>query len=117
MKTTCRGAHAAQWILAVILVPASLLAEPIPLKRVVELALKHATGAAIAAADEQRAAASYRELRDGYIPQLTAGAGLGYSYGFPLGLAGSAPSLFNLTAQSALLNPSLRNFVNAAKAD
>ncbi|HTS37955.1 MAG TPA: TolC family protein [Candidatus Solibacter sp.] len=117
MMTTLRGASACRWILTALLLPTSLLAEPIPLKRVVELALGHATGAAIAAADEQRAAASYRELRDSYIPQLTTGAGLGYSYGFPLGLEGSAPSLFNLTAQSAVLNPSLRNFVNAAKVE
>ena len=104
-------------VLAVILIPASLPAEPVPLRRVVELALSHATGAAIAAADEQRAKAGYLELRDSYIPQLLAGAGLGYSYGFPLGLAGSAPSLFNLNTQSALLNPSLRASVRAAQAD
>ncbi|MGO9084352.1 MAG: TolC family protein [Candidatus Sulfotelmatobacter sp.] len=115
MKKPCRGAHCAKWILSVLLLPSSLLAEPVPLKRVVELALAHATGAGIAAADEQHAAAGYRELRNNYIPQLTTGAGLGYSYGFPLGLEGSAPSLFNLNAQSALLNPSLRDFVRAAK--
>ena len=107
----------ARWIMAVILLPAALLAEPVPLKRVVQLALAHATGGAIAAADEQRAAAGYRELKDNYVPQLSTGAGLGYSYGFPLGLEGSAPSLFNLNAQSALLNPSLRDFVRAAKID
>lgn len=115
MKNPCRVAHRAKWILTVLLLPSSLLAEPVPLKRVVELALAHATGAGIAAADEQRAAAGYRELRNNYIPQLSAGAGIGYSYGFPLGLEGSAPSLFNLFAQSALLNPSLRDFVRAAK--
>jgi outer membrane protein TolC len=115
MKNLSRGAHRAKWILAVLLLPSSLLAEPVPLKRIVEFALAHATGSAIAAADEQRAAASYRELRDNYIPQLSTGAGLGYSYGFPLGLEGSAPSLFNLNAQSALLNPSLRDFVRAAR--
>jgi len=117
MKTSCLGGRTAKWILAVVLFPASLLAEPISLKRVVELALTHASGTAIAAADEQRAAASYRELRNNYIPQLTTGAGLGYSYGFPLALEGSAPALFNINTQSALLNPSLREFVRAAKAD
>ncbi len=117
MKTSCRGAHTAKWILAVALLPNSLLAEPVSLKRVVELALAHATGAAITAADEQRAAASYRELRNNYIPQLSTGAGLGYSYGFPLALEGSAPSLFNINTQSALFNPSLRDFVRAAKAE
>jgi outer membrane protein TolC len=117
MKTPRRAAHKAKWILSVVLLPSSLLAEPVPLKRVVELALSHATGASITAADEQRAAAGYRELRNNYVPQLATGAGLGYSFGFPLALEGSAPSLFNITAQSALLNPSLRNQMLAAKAD
>jgi outer membrane protein TolC len=117
MKNSCRGALRAGWTLAVLLIPATLLAEPVPLKRVVQLALTHATGGAIAAADEQRAAAGYRELKGNYVPQLSTGAGLGYSYGFPLGLEGSAPSLFNLNAQSAVLNPSLRDFVRAAKID
>jgi outer membrane protein TolC len=117
MTTSCRGARTAKWILAVVLLPSSLLAEPVSLKRVVELALAHATGAGIAAADEERAAAGYRELRNNYIPQLSTGAGLGYSYGFPLALEGSAPALFNINTQSALLNPSLRDFIRAAKAD
>jgi len=117
MKTWCRSAHALKSILAVVLLPASLLAEPIPLKRVVELALSHATAGAVASADQQRIEASYRELRNSYIPQLMTGAGLGYSFGFPLALEGSAPSLFNITAQSALLNPSLRASIQAAQAD
>ena len=117
MKTSRRAAHSVKWILAVVLLPGSLLAEQVSLKRVVELALTHATGAAIAAADEQHASASYRELRNDYVPQLSTGAGLGYSYGFPLALEGSAPSLFNITSQSALLNPALRAFVHAAKVD
>ncbi|HYM77200.1 MAG TPA: TolC family protein [Candidatus Dormibacteraeota bacterium] len=117
MKPSSRGALTLCSILAVVFIPNVLRAEPVPLKRVVELALSHATGAAIATADEQRAAASYRELRDNYIPQLSTGAGLGYSYGFPLALEGNAPSLFNINAQSALLNPSLRQLLKAAKVD
>jgi len=105
MKTLWRGTHTAKWILIFFLLPASLLAEPVSLKRIVELALAHATGAAITAADELHASASYQYLRHNYVPQLSTGAGLGYSYGFPLGLEGSAPALFNVTAQSALLNP------------
>jgi len=117
MKTLCGVARPLTWVLAVILIPVSMFGEPVPLKRIVELALSHATAAAITAADEQHAAASYRELRDNYIPQLSTGAGLGFSYGFPLALEGSAPSLFNINTQSALLNSSLRNFIRAAKAD
>ena len=117
MKTFCCGALTVKWILALMLVPATGLAEVVPLKRVVELALSHATGAGMAAADEQRASATYRELRNNYIPQVAVGAGLGYSYGFPLALEGSAPALFNITTQSALFEPSLRESIRAARAD
>jgi outer membrane protein TolC len=102
---------------ALIFPPASLLAEPVTLHHAVELALKHATGAGIAAADEQHASASYRELRNSYIPQLNAGAGIGWSDGFPLSLEGAAPSLFNVNAQSALINPALKDFIRAAQSD
>jgi outer membrane protein TolC len=116
MKTRCRTVLRQACILLFVLRALSF-AEPIALKRVVELALTHATGGAIAAAEEQRIAAAYHDLRNNYIPQVMTGAGLGWSYGFPLGLEGSAPSLFNINAQSAVLNPSLRQFINAAKVD
>lgn len=117
MKTFYCGALTVSRIAAILLVSVSALAEPVPLRRVVELALSHATGAAIAAANEQQAAATYRQLRDSYIPQVATGAGLGYSYGFPLSLEGSAPALFNITTQSALFEPSLRESIRAARAD
>jgi outer membrane protein TolC len=117
MKNPSRAAHFSRAILALVLLPASLLAEPVPLRRVVELALTHASGAAIAAADQQRAEAAVRELHDSYIPQVSTGAGLGYSYGFPLSLEGSAPSLFNVTTQSSVFNPGLREFIRAARAE
>lgn len=106
-----------KFLLPLLLLPTSLLAEPITLHRAVELALNHATGISIAAADQQHASASYRELRNSYIPQLTAGAGLGWSDGFPLSLEGAAPSLFNVNAQSALINPALKYFLHAAQSD
>ena len=118
MKPSSRGVLLCCMFAATVLIPPSLRAEPIPLRRVVELALSHATGGAIAAADEQKADANVRELRDSYIPQLTVGAGLGPpSYGFPLSIEGQPPSLFNVNAQSALLNPSLRESLRAAKAE
>jgi outer membrane protein TolC len=92
-------------------------AEPIPLKRVVELALSHSTLSAIAAADEQRAFQGYRELHNNYIPQVTVGSGLGKSWGYPLSLEGSAPAIFNTTAQSAIFNPALREFLKSARAE
>jgi outer membrane protein TolC len=92
-------------------------AEPLPLKRAVELALKHATTTGIASADAQRAFSAYRESHNNYVPQLVVGSGLGKSWGFPLSLEGSAPSIVNVNTQSALFNPALQQFVRAAKAE
>ena len=103
-------------IISVLPWPA-LSAEPLPLKRAVELALSHSTTAASANADQQRVFASYREARSQYIPQLVLGSGLGKSWGYPLSLEGSAPSIVNVNTQSALYNPSLRDFVRAARTD
>src|SRR5713226_6575106 len=106
------------WVaLVLILVPGSLLAEPVTLRHAVELALKHATAYSIAAADEQRAFANYRELHNNFIPQVTAGAGLGWSYGFPLSLEGAAPSLFSINAQSPLYHFELKDFLGAGRAE
>ena len=92
-------------------------AEPLPLQRAIELALAHSTGSAIASADLQRTYASYREIRNNYLPQLVVGSGLGWSYGFPLSLEGAAPSLVNVVAQSTVFNPAQHQFMNAARTD
>jgi outer membrane protein TolC len=89
--------------------------QALSLKRAVELALAHSPAAAQASADNQRAFASYREAKDQYLPQLVVGSGLGDSWGYPLSLEGSAPSLVNINAQSTLFNPALRDFIHAAR--
>lgn len=105
------------WLLVACVVPIYLTAEPLPLKRAVQLALANSATTREAAADVQRSLASYHELRANYLPQVTVGSGLGASWGFPLSLEGAAPSLVNLNASSALFNPALREFTRAAKTD
>jgi outer membrane protein TolC len=100
-----------------VLLPSASVAEPLTLKRAVTLALTHSTGAVMAEADQQRALASYREARNAYAPQFTLGSALGKSSGFPLSLEGAAPSIFNVNTQSVLLNPSVRDFVRAARSE
>ena len=112
-----RAARGCAILLLPLVLPTILVAEPVTLRQAVELALQHATGVGISAADAQHAGASYRELRNSYIPQLNVGAGIGWSDGFPLSLAGSAPSLFNVTGQSALINPALKDFIRAAQSE
>jgi outer membrane protein len=112
------GAGIFRFLLAtILLLPVPLFAEPFTLKQAVELALKHANGLAIANAEQQSAAAGYSNLRSSYLPQLMAGSGIGPSYGFPLALQGSAPAIFNVTAQSALIHPELMSFIHAAQKD
>ena len=90
---------------------------PIPFRNAVELALQHSGVMGIAAINQWRARKAYEEVRANYIPQITIGSGLGYSYGFPLTLEGSAPSVVNFNSVQSFFNLSLRQFMKAAKID
>jgi len=82
-----------------------------------ELAVEHSGVMGIAAINRWRARKAYEEVRANYIPQLTVGSGLGYSYGFPLTLEGSAPSVVNFNTLNSLFNVPLQKYVKAAKID
>lgn len=88
---------------------------PVTFQQAVELALEHSGVMSIAAMNQWRSHKAYLEARDHYLPQLTVGSGLGYSYGFPLTLEGSAPSVVNFTSTQSLFNLSLKQFIKAAK--
>lgn len=108
--------------LAAVLVGYALLcssaaAEPLPFRRAIELALRHASGVAVAAAERTRAREAYQELRNMYLPQVIIGSGLGATAGFPLSLEGSAPSILNVTTQQFLFNPAQKEFIRAAKTE
>jgi outer membrane protein TolC len=92
-------------------------AEPLSFRKAIDLALQHGGVMAIATVNQWRSQKAYEEVRNHYLPQLTLGSGLGYSYGFPLTLEGSAPSVFNFTSQQSLFNLSLKQFLKAAKID
>lgn len=92
-------------------------AEPLSLKRAVELAVSHGAVIGTSKEDEQRAFATYLETKDQFVPQLAAGSGLGATWGFPLSLENAAPSILNVSAQSSLINPALREFSRAAKTE
>jgi outer membrane protein TolC len=96
----------------VLMMAAHGQAEPLPLERAIRLALTHSTSSAIANADVQRTFASYLELRNNYVPQIIAGSGLGWTYGYPLTIEGSPPALLDVVAQSSVFNPGQ---LNAAK--
>src|SRR6185437_10308378 len=87
------------------------------LQRAIQLALAHSTASGISVADQMHAYEAYLEARDAIIPQVTVGSDVGYAYGFPLSLEGSAPTIFNVTSQSLVFSPAQREFVRAARAE
>jgi outer membrane protein TolC len=84
-------------------------------REAIDLALQTSDIMGIARISEWRAFQAYQEVRNHYLPQFTVGSGLGYSYGFPLTLEGSAPSVVNFTSSQALFSPQLRQSLKAAK--
>lgn len=102
-----------------LIVPLKITAQnaPLPFGTAIELALRNGAATGMARADVQRAQASYLQARDLFLPQFMAGSGLAFSYGFPLSIEGSAPSIFDLNAQQFLLNLAHQQFVKAAKQD
>jgi len=104
-------------LLAVLAALPARAAEPLAFRRAIELALHHASGLAIANADQVKARQAFLQGHDLYYPQVTAGSGLGASVGFPLSLEGSAPSIFNINASQFLINFSQRDLNRAAKTE
>jgi len=97
--------------------PLAAQTAPVPFQRVLELALQHSGTMTIAQADQTKAHDAYLETRAGFLPQVIFGSGLGYSYGVPLSIEGSAPSVFNINSQQFLLNFAQRSLLKASKAD
>lgn len=97
---------------AVFLSAVTPAAAQISFTTAIDLALKNSPKVLMAEAAAAKAQAALEGARDVYIPSLTGGSGLGYSYGFPVG----QPSIFNFTSQSLLFNFSQRDYVRAARA-
>jgi outer membrane protein TolC len=92
-------------------------AEKIPFRRAMELAVSNSAGMGMARADQLKARQGYMEARNAYVPQLIFGSGVAKTYGFPMSIEGSAPSVFNVNSQSFLYNPAQRQFLRAARTD
>jgi outer membrane protein TolC len=91
------------------------MAEPVPFQRVIELALQNHGMVAIAIAEQRKSEHTLREANGTFLPAVTLGSGLGYSYGVPLSIEGSAPSIFNVTSQQLLFNMPQRTLVKALR--
>jgi len=101
-----------RWNIVLVLLASCACAEPLPFRQAVELAAKRS--AVLSATDQVRAHQAYLEAARMYIPQVTVGSGLAKTYGYPLSIEGSAPSVVNVNATGYLINPAQRDFLRAA---
>jgi outer membrane protein TolC len=90
-------------------------ADPVTFQQAIQLALSHSPTLAIATNDQVKAYEGYLETRNGYLPTLYFGSGLAKTWGFPLSIEGSAPSIFNVNYQSYLINFAQRDYMRSAK--
>lgn len=79
---------------------------PITLSEAVVTALKENPDLVIARLDEQRAKLAVRVAKDPFRPKLVAGSGLAYTYGFPMSVEGSAPSVLQARGIGSIFNRS-----------
>ncbi len=96
---------------AAVLLFASTANAQLTLSTAVDLALSHSPKVREAQANLAKATASVSEARDVYIPVVTAGAGLGQSYGYSF----NPPTLFVANAQSLVFNFSQRDYIRASR--
>lgn len=87
------------------------------LRQAVELAMKQNPDIALARLDEEKARAAIRVARDPFLPRVVLGSGLAYSYGYPMSIEGSAPSVVQANAVQYLFNRPQSLAVAQAKED
>jgi outer membrane protein len=74
------------------------------LKGALERALEQAPEVLLGRLDEANARQGVEVARDPFAPKLVMGSGLAYTYGFPMSIEGSAPSVFQVKASQSLFN-------------
>jgi outer membrane protein TolC len=85
------------------------------LREVIDLALKQNPEILLARFDEQKAAESVRIARDPFTQRLVVGSGLGATFGMPMSIEGSTPSIFQATLVQSLYNKPRSYDVAAAR--
>ena len=91
-------------------------AEPLTLRRAVELAVERAPEVAVSRAEADEAAASARLSRAEWKPFASISTTPGYSSGLPVQVAGQVPAIFGFEVRQTLYDPSRRALVYDAEA-
>lgn len=87
------------------------------LKAALNRAKEQAPEVLLSRLDESSAQQAVQVARDPFSPKLVAGSGLAYTYGFPMSIEGSAPSLIQLKASQSIINRPQSYLLAKAKVD
>jgi len=91
-------------ILIAFAVSAGAETHTLTIQQAVDRAVSQNPEVVMARMDEIKANAAIRVAKDPFSPHVGGGSGLAYSYGYPLSIEGSAPSIFQTKATQDLLN-------------
>lgn len=118
MKTNERMSRrwCAAALLALWLAPAAAAeVHSLTLPEAVERALAGNPDLVIARLDQQKAEQGIRVAKDPFFPKIFLGSGLAATYGFPLSVEGSAPSIVEVQGIAALINRPARYRLHQAE--
>jgi outer membrane protein TolC len=85
------------------------------MKEGVDRALRENPDIALARIEESKAALNVRVMKDPFSPKVTAGSGLAYTYGYPMSVEGSGPTIIQVRANQYLFNKSQNYLVAEAR--
>lgn len=92
------------WLLGAFACVANAENHNLTLQQAIDRALTQNPEVIMARMDELKASESIRVAKDPFSPRIGGGSGLAYSYGYPLSIEGSAPSIFQAKAEQYLYN-------------
>lgn len=83
-----------------------LIAEvhPLTLRQAVDRALKENPDLVLSRLDQLKADAAIRVAKDPFVPKVYAGSGLAKTWGYPLSIEGSAPSIVQMRTDMSIYN-------------
>jgi outer membrane protein len=87
------------------------------LRQVLSKAMQESPDVLMSRYDEMIAQQAVQVAKDPFAPKLSLGSGLAYTYGYPLSIDGSAPSLLQVKASQSLVNRSQSYLVAKAKVE
>src|SRR5688572_13535358 len=73
-------------------------------RQAIESAVRQNPDIALARLDEEKARQAVRVAKDPFLPRLVVGSGMAKSFGFPMSIDGSPPSIVQANASQYLFN-------------